>query len=628
MKSNTISKALMVAIAALMFAGCNTKHTQEESNTTHTQNPAAQTTGETDNGGSTTSEDKTSTHSGTTSSDGSSVSGTEDTTDSNNNSTTGNSHDDTKNGTTTDTNDNTITSVDDNNINDSNNSTTGNSDNNTTNGNDANTTTPSTPVLAKLTLTAPQTHFLRKKDRFYNDYIPIKIPLRVVATYQNGYTEEITDKVAWNIIKGKLVKEIDFIKNKHLTNMIKEEFHTLYATKGSYEIAARYKGVQSNILHIEVEDDKKILQYETEYYKDTITIEFLLDKKPTSKVTLPLTLSQEDNASFVAKYGLLAHTYNVVFEPYMWSEGSLLYPPYVKIKLDDADKEGNITIRTGKLQSSDASYNNIKPNNITIPRLQEPRLDPPPVEQRRGAVRGVQIAFELTQGDREHQTISLVNPPTGMKIKKWIHSNGVPPYGVIVQWDVPMDAIEGKVYHITAKATDSKGREKTITFPIKVPKTTPIQTIIKNNELIVTDPNSPLKGMKLKVHEGAKGDISKVRLRSVAYEDVWRHYDKRLDASKSVEHVVFVIYNKPPKLDIDLPNKLKNNLYRFAGSDSVIIGSYFWKSIAPSYLIDAKDAWDSATGRYIIKKNIKGILQHNEHDDGGNKIYLLLKEAK
>ncbi len=479
--------------------------------------------------------------------------------------------------------------------------------------------------IISLTLTVPQTHFVRKKDSFYNSCIPIKIPLRAIASYQDGHTEDLTDKITWKIIRGKLVKEIDFTKDNNLTDMLREEFHTLYATKGSYDIAASYKGVQSNTLHIEIEDDKKTVQYETEYDKETITVYFLLDKKPSSKVTLPLALPKESNASFIAKYGLLDQNYNVVFEPYMWSEGSLISPPYVKIKLSGVNKEGNITIQTAKLKSSDPLYNNIDPEDITISKLQEPRLDTPRPNQLRGAVRGVQIQFELTEGDRENQTIELVNPPKGMKIKGGIHSNGVPPYGVIVQWDVPLDAEEGKFYTVTAKATNTQGKVKTITFPIKVPKTKPIQTTLKNNELIVTDKSSPLYGMKMKGHSGE--DVSNVKLRSVDYEDIQEHPSNQYEINHKLKYTAFIIDNKPPQLDIDLPDILYFGFYRYIVGDVMYTGDP-WKDVGPSYLIDAKNAWDSATGRYIIKNNAKGIPQRNEYDDGGNKVYLIVEERK
>ena len=191
--------------------------------------------------------------------------------------------------------------------------------------------------------------------------------------------------------------------------------------------------------------------------------------------------------------------------------------------------------------------------------------------------------------------------------------------GVVVKWDVPMDAQEGKIYNITVKGIDKKGDTAKTTFSIKVPKTKPIQTTLKNNELIVTDKSSPLFGMKMKGHSGE--DVSNVRLRSVEYGDVWKARGKG-------KHTVFVIYNKPPKLNIDLPDDLKNGLSKFMGSESVFFSSDFWESIAPTFLIDANDAWDSKTGRYIIKKNIKRISQRNEYDDGGNKVYLLRGERK
>ncbi len=184
-------------------------------------------------------------------------------------------------------------------------------------------------------------------------------------------------------------------------------------------------------------------------------------------------------------------------------------------------------------------------------------LKAPPKYQRKGAIRGVRISF-VVYANRSDADFALVSPPKGMRIKRTIRGESflTPPLlwgasGAWIVWDVPMDAKEGKVYSVTVKASDPTGRSKTVTFPIKVPKTYPIQTALKHNELIVTDKDSPLYGMKLKGHNGE--DVSKVRLRSVRYEDAPSHSAQPLDATKPIDHIVFVVDNLPEKIDIKFP---------------------------------------------------------------------------
>jgi hypothetical protein len=123
--------------------------------------------------------------------------------------------------------------------------------------------------------------------------------------------------------------------------------------------------------------------------------------------------------------------------------------------------------------------------------------------------------------------------------------------GVTVKWNVPIE-IEEKIYNITVKATDIEGNTEDITFPIKVPKTKPIQTKLVNNELTVTDKSSSLYGMKMKGHSGE--DISELRLRSVEYGDVWKKRVKNRQPEDVVEQTVFILDGMPVALDVKMPN--------------------------------------------------------------------------
>lgn len=124
----------------------------------------------------------------------------------------------------------------------------------------------------------------------------------------------------------------------------------------------------------------------------------------------------------------------------------------------------------------------------------------------------------------------------------------------IVQWDIPIDAIEGKTYKITMRAINPDGYIATLTFPIKIPRTKLIKTKVVNNELIVTDKNSTLYGMKMKRHKGE--DISKLKIRTVHYRDVWKKNVKYRAANDRVEKLVFIIDNMPNKLNIKTPKSL------------------------------------------------------------------------
>ncbi len=210
------------------------------------------------------------------------------------------------------------------------------------------------------------------------------------------------------------------------------------------------------------------------------------------------------------------------------------------------------------------------------------KLIAPPLQQRKGAIRGVSINFRMLSGT-QRLNYELINPPKGMRVT---YSHYIATHisdGLYVRWDVPMN-IEEKIYNITVQSTDLEGNKRQIQFPIKVPKTSVIQTEIINNELIVTDQKSPLYGMKMKGHNGE--DISNLKLRSVNYLDVWKKKSQKLDLTKEIKYTVFIIDNMPEKLDIKFPKymdtfekriKLGAGFDRYDESGFGIISSSFWK---------------------------------------------------
>ncbi len=247
------------------------------------------------------------------------------------------------------------------------------------------------------------------------------------------------------------------------------------------------------------------------------------------------------------------------------------------------------------------------------------KLIEPPLEQRKGAIRGVPIRFRILskQIDLEYE---LINPPKGMRILghsdlgEWEIGKTD---GVDVLWNVPMD-IEEKTYAITMKATDFTRNEGTLSFDIKVPKTTIISTKIENNELIVTDKNSNLYGMKLKGHNGE--NISNLILRSVDYTDVWKKEVKNKSLQNTVERTVFIIDNMPEKLDLKFPEYIDNYQKRRNISldfkkytEAPFFGRYLWEK---AYI--AGYEYEGTKG-LTIERNRFGIYGSN-----GSKVYILI----
>jgi len=240
----------------------------------------------------------------------------------------------------------------------------------------------------------------------------------------------------------------------------------------------------------------------------------------------------------------------------------------------------------------------------------------------KGAIRGISISFLVVSKERSAK-YNLVSPPKGMKIIKHIIGEScLTPYlgkgmssGVVVKWDVPMDAEEGKSYNITVQGINKEGDVAEVTFPIKVPKTKPIQTTLVNNELTVTDKNSPLYGMKMKGHSGE--DISELKLRSVEYGDVWRKKVKKKSPEDVVERIVFAIDNMPEALDVKMPEWMDTY------EERIKIGMHSYKYL-PNYILLFNVPWDNTSGQSFLYENTDGYIYL--HKNNGSEIFFIILE--
>lgn len=340
---------------------------------------------------------------------------------------------------------------------------------------------PIMPKLKSLTLSAEKTHFIRKKDTFYKDYLPVSAPIKVMATYSDGNSEEVTDLVTWN----KTSKRIRFYYDHFM------------ALEGNFTVSASLNNVISNEIKIKVQN-----------------------------------------------------------------------------------------------------YNGYNPDDIVIHQNNKIKLIEPPLQQRRGAIRGVSIYFRVLSKKIDLK-YELIDPPNGMMIVRR-SDLGEDMIGIIdgvdILWDVPMD-MEENIHTITMKATDFKGNKGQVNFLIKVPKTTIIPTKIVNNELIVIDKNSNLYGMKLKGHNGE--DISNMQLRSVEYADVWKRKIKNKVPEDSVERTVFMIDNMPLELDVKFPD------YIDSYEERRNLGLEFQKYSEPIFI--GRDFWDEVSYEEYEYKGTKGF---------------------
>ena len=403
-----------------------------------------------------------------------------------------------------------------------------------------------TVTIESLELSAIKTEFIRRKEPAYDKYVSVYSPIKVMALYSDGHSEEVTDNVKWN----RSTKSIAFGGGQ------------LRALKGKVDVNASFQGLVSNTITInvkDIEDTHKLLDAQirnndqVHYPNRGAYIRLSLIKKPTKDVILTLKLKQNDGVRFATTNPKGDLEMKIIFNADEWVD-KFRFKKDVWIKDYDLNNTKAFTIITEAFESEDSNYNGINPDDLLISKPESLSLEEPKVYQKRGAIRGNTIKFQVTSTELRLD-YELIDPPVGMSIigdTNFREDMENFRSGVDIEWKVPLD-IEEKQYDIFVKAVGKDGRTGEISFSINVPKTTLIQTEVKNNELIVTDQNSRLFGMKMKGHNGE--DISSLELRNVSYRQLWKK-DVKTELGDVVEYVPFVIQNMPSKLDIKMPEKL------------------------------------------------------------------------
>ncbi|NOR56049.1 MAG: DUF5011 domain-containing protein, partial [Sulfurovum sp.] len=468
-----------------------------------------------------------------------------------------------------------------------------------------------------LTLTASQTHFIRKKEPYSDYYVRVKEPVKVMGIYSDGHSEEVTDNVKWGGERyGKVIK----VESGHLIG------GTHKKTRGQVTLTASIGNVRSNTLNIDVENeedrllDVKILNKNKREYKNRDALVFLnLMYKPTSDVKVRFKLTESDGVRF--ENGSL--NTEITFSP--------TDTPFVDHHLKLVDHEVNntnpYTVTTEAFESIDARYNAINPEDIVV-ETSKIKLLAPNILETKGAIRGVPIRFSVLS-EHLHLKYTLVDPPKGMKIiedyEALDNTGGTPCIaGVNVEWNVPMD-IEEKIYTIVMKATDIEGNTKEVNFDIKVPTTKIISTLIVNNELMITDKNSSLYGMKMKGHSGE--DISNLVLRSVAYSDVWKKELKEKQPEDVIERTVFILDNMPEALDVKMPEYMDTYKKR------INIGMHSYRYTEKQYIRSIGRAvgeiWGRASKEAYLYENTNGYIflhRYDEYKSHNSKLFLIVIE--
>lgn len=467
---------------------------------------------------------------------------------------------------------------------------------------------PIMPKLKSLTLSAEKTHFIRKKDTFYKDYLPVIAPIKVMAIYSDGHSEEVTDLVTWN----KTSKSIRFY------------YDDFRASEGNFTVSALLDNVVSNEITLKIVNETQKLLTTTVINNDKMfypnrnaVIKFRLNNKPTADVKLKLRLNKSEGVKFSTNspYGSLET--ELVFKPGHFNDDDVMTRSIDVHIIDfNPNNTSDYTLITETFESEDPKYNGYDPDDIVVHKNNKIKLIEPSLQQRRGAIRGVPIHFRVLSKVIGLK-YELIDPPKGMNILRR-SDLGEDQIGIIdgvdIEWDVPMD-IEEKTYTITMKATDLEGNKGQISFDIKVPKTTIIPTKVKNNELIVTDKNSNLYGMKMKGHDGE--NISNVTLRSVAYADVWKKHIKKKNPEDIIKRTVFVIDNMPEALDVKMPAWMDT----YAKRINLDMSSY-------KYRDGSSPSWEQSSRKAYNYEGTNGYVFHHKTYDkygsDGSKVYMII----
>jgi hypothetical protein len=475
--------------------------------------------------------------------------------------------------------------------------------------------------LKTLTLSASQTKYTRKLSYYgknpdgkvINYYAGVPIFMQVFATFENGDKEEVTDKIEWI-----------------LSNNTKTPYGSVVLTKeGKTTVQAQYQNLKSNAVELTLENYEttskhliKYTVYDSHIPGRGVDIRIALAAQPLKPVTLRLELDPKDKVEFKNYRSSSAiYTKTLTFKPGEYRNGV----KSVEIEDKDENNTNSYVIKTHVLESEDTNYGGKDPQDINFEPKREIEFVVPPIAQRRGALRGVHISMLIKAYATSDVVFRLVDPPEGMYLSDGQYSHILDQEEMstkrpkIIEWDVPMDAIEGETYEITVEVTDAKKRKGSITFPIKVPKTKSIQTEIVNNELIVTDKDSTLYGMKMKGHSGE--DISELKLRSVDYGDVWKKFVHQAPEDIA-ERIVFVMDNMPKALDVKMPEWMDT----YEERRELKVTTYRCDKFSAMY---SNDSWDKGMGTRSINYNdTHGYYISTDNEELGNIFMIIIKSQR
>ncbi|HIP29111.1 MAG TPA: DUF5011 domain-containing protein, partial [Sulfurovum sp.] len=457
--------------------------------------------------------------------------------------------------------------------------------------------------IKNLILSASETNIVRTK--LGDEYQVVVVEAKVMATYEDGDIQEVTDKVTWQGISGKVAindGKIIFYDENNLT------LKAIYLEKQSNPVTFTVQNAENTgaYLHATIYNEMS-----EKFPQRGAGIELQLLKEPKADVLLTVRVQSDDKVGFEDSDAL---TKTLHFKAGVeWDR-----PQAVTVIDKDINNTQPYTLYTDAFESNDSTYDNIDPKDIVVTPHASIEFIEPPLRKRKGAIRGVRVQMLLYAKSGNVEAFRLIDPPIGMNLESPpLHTinefNDMSRSATTVVWDVPMD-IEEKTYNITVEAIDTKGKKGNITFPIKVPKIQAIQTKIVNNELIVTDKSSNLYGMKMKGHSGE--DISELRLRSVAYDDVWKKRVKKESPEDVVERTVFVLDNMPEALDVKMPE------YMDTYSERINIGMHSYKYSGTGLL--SNNYWDRSTRTGYLYDNTNGFVYF--HKSNSSEVFLIILE--
>ena len=118
----------------------------------------------------------------------------------------------------------------------------------------------------------------------------------------------------------------------------------------------------------------------------------------------------------------------------------------------------------------------------------------------------------------------------------------------------------------------------------------------------------------MKGHSGE--DVSKVRLRSVEYGDVWRKRVKHKKPEDVVERIVFVMDNMPEALDVKMPEWMDTY------NERINIGMHSYKYAGTALF--SSEQWERATRKSYLYENTNGYIYL--HKNNSSEIFFIILE--